>query len=114
MRFLAALPIALMTLVGCGDQCSNHVLVGVSSPSGLLRAVVFSRECGATVGFNTQVSVVAATEQPADSGNVAVWKGAVPLTLRWQSDTELIVSGGGSAEHFKREVVVGVVRVRYD
>lgn len=114
MRVLAALSVAVVMLAGCGDTCSNEVLGSVPSPSGHLRAVVFSRECGATVGFNTQVSLVAGTEQPDGSGNVVVLKGKVPLRLRWQSETELIVAGATATEQFKREVVVGAVRIRYE
>ncbi len=114
MRVLVAASVVLLLLAGCGDTCTNDVRASVPSPSGRLHAVVFSRECGATVGFNTQVSLVAAAEQPEDSGNVVVLKGKVPLQLRWQSETELIVTGAAATEQFKREVLVGAVRVRYE
>ena len=114
MRYSSALVIPFLMLAGCGEPCSNDVLSSVSSPTGRLRAVVFSRECGATVGVNTQVSVVTGTAQPIDGGNVIILKGKVPLRVRWQSESELIVTGAGSTEEFKREAVVGGVRIRYE
>lgn len=114
LRAIAALSVAAVVLGGCGDTCSNDLISSVPSPSGHVRAVVFSRECGATVGSNIQVSLVDGTEQPEGSGNVAVFKDNVALRLRWQSETELIVAGAAATEPFKREVVVGAVRIRYE
>lgn len=45
---------------GCvvGDFCGNKVLARVSSPAGQHVAIVFERDCGATTGFSTQVSIL--------------------------------------------------------
>jgi hypothetical protein len=43
-----------------GDMCGNQVLKEYPSPSGKLKAVVFERDCGATTGFSTQVSIIQA------------------------------------------------------
>ena len=61
-------------------------------------AVVFNRDCGATTGFSTQVSIVAAHEEPSDGGNVLVLRGEVPLKLRWESETMLVISGIDGAQ----------------
>ena len=58
----------------CIDPCGNDVLTETKSPDGRLRVVVFQRDCGATTGFSTQVSVIASGEafQSTQSGNVFV------------------------------------------
>jgi hypothetical protein len=46
-------------LAGCGDAgCGNAVLQDLPSPEGRRHAVVFTRDCGATTAFSTQVSVL--------------------------------------------------------
>jgi hypothetical protein len=111
---IASVIFYVVTLAGCGDLCSNDLLGSVSSPSGRLRAVLFSRECGATVGLNTQVSIIGPTAELTGSGNVVILEGTVPLQLRWRSESELIVVGSGSVKGFKRETVVGDTTIRYE
>jgi hypothetical protein len=48
---------------GCVDPCGNAVLSEEYSPNREFRAVVFERDCGATTGFSTQVSVLTANGQ---------------------------------------------------
>jgi hypothetical protein len=79
-----------------------------------MRAVVFSRRCSATVGFDTHVAVIVVATQLNEVGNVVILKGEVPLTLRRQSESELVISRAGSAEQFKREEVIDSVRIRYE
>lgn len=42
------------------DICDTTIERSVPSPDGVRRLVIFHRDCGATVDFNTQVSVVPA------------------------------------------------------
>jgi hypothetical protein len=51
--------------------CENEVLRTLYSPTKQLKAVVFQRECGATTGFSTQISILSAnSDLPNESGNV--------------------------------------------
>jgi Family of unknown function (DUF5412) len=55
------------------DMCGNQILSESSSPDQTYRVVVFQRDCGATTGFSTQVSVLKAMETlPNESGNLFV------------------------------------------
>jgi hypothetical protein len=55
------------------DMCGNQLLSEVLSPDQVYRVVVFQRDCGATTGFSTQVSVLKAKETlPNESGNLFV------------------------------------------
>ena len=71
--------LALSTLIfacgGSSDQrCENEVIARIPSPDTRYDAVVFQRDCGATTGLSTQVSVLQSRDSlPSDSaGNVFV------------------------------------------
>ncbi len=67
---LAALLLA--PLAACDDGCGNEVVSRVDAPGGQLSAVMFQRDCGATTGFTTQVSILRPGEVPAGKGNVFI------------------------------------------
>lgn len=111
---LTGVVFATLVLAACSDLCGNEVVASVTSPSGALRAVVFTRDCGATTGFSTQLSILPAAEAlPAESGNALVLDDEAPLTVSWLSDTVVRVAGGGSAKVTWRELAVAGVEIRY-
>src|SRR5688572_31763376 len=86
----------LFLLQGCG-LCSNDEVGRFASPDSKLEAVVFQRDCGATTGFSTQVSIVLkGSPLPDQGGNVFVadadhgrapsasW-GGPPVNVAWSS-----------------------------
>jgi len=102
-------------LIGCDAMCENEQVASVSSPSGSARAVVFNRNCGATTGFNAQVSILSGTEKlPNDGGNALILDGSAPLRVHWASESRVTVSRLGSAQVFKQESKVGAVVVSYE
>ena len=104
----------LATLSACGQSCENEVIGRFPSPSGKLQAVVFHRGCGATVAFNTQVSVISATTSlPDEGGNVLILDGAVQPEIRWLSEERLSVAGVGATRVFKQERSVAGLQVEY-
>jgi hypothetical protein len=74
---------------------------------------VFTRDCGATTGFSTQLSVVSSGQLPEGSGNALVLDGSVPLKLSWPSSNSLSVSGLGQAKVFHETAQVNGVGVSY-
>jgi hypothetical protein len=55
------------------NMCGNQILSESSSPDRTYRVVVFRRDCGATTGFSTQVSVLKAMQAlPNESGNLFI------------------------------------------
>jgi Family of unknown function (DUF5412) len=53
--------------------CRNQILSESFSPDQTYRVVVFQRDCGATTGFSTQVSVLKVMEiLPNESGNLFI------------------------------------------
>src|SRR5262245_47820324 len=95
--------------------CANTIVEEASSPSGAKRAVLFERSCGATTGFSSQLSIVAANiELPDDGGNVFVADGPPEgYVVRWLDDSTLQVTGVKGNE-LKRESQVSGVSIRYD
>ena len=88
--------------------CGNTVVARVPSPDGRLDAVVFQRDCGATTGFSTHVSIVRAGHAlPEEGGNLVVaeggptgpgggpvlraaWAGARQLRVRHDVQTRIV------------------------
>ena len=79
--------------------CGNTVVARVPSPDARLEAVVFQRDCGATTGFSTQLSIVRAGQAlPAEGGNLLVAQGGPPgpgggptLHVEWAGASRLRV-----------------------
>jgi hypothetical protein len=99
---------------GCDAGCSNETVSSQGSPSGAYKAVVFSRNCGATTGFNTQLSILKASEAPNSSGNALILDATIPLVIRWSSETRVSVEGANGAKHFKQERSVSGIEVSYE
>ena len=55
------------------DSCSNDVYDSILSDNELYKAVIFERGCGATTGFNTQISILKVTDDlPREAGNILI------------------------------------------
>jgi hypothetical protein len=105
----------MVPLSGCLFACENEVVDTITSPSGKIKAVMFGRNCGATTGFNTQVSIVDADDDvPDDGGNVMIVDDEVPLRIQWISDDELSIAGWRKTQVFKQEATVNGVQIRYE
>jgi hypothetical protein len=59
----------VLVLSGCSDGCANTLITRADSPDGQHTAVMFQRDCEATTGFSTQVSVMENGDEPTGSGN---------------------------------------------
>jgi hypothetical protein len=105
--------VGMLQLCAC-SPCENEVTQSVLAPSGRLKAVVFNRGCGATVGFNTQVSIIeAGRDLPNDGGNVLITDDKVDLSLQWTSDKALTIFGPLAGRAFKKESELPGVQISY-
>ena len=102
------------------NMCGNEIFKEVNSPSSEFKAVIFQRDCGATTGFNTQVSVIPITETlPNEGGNVLIIDGHpsdTQLEIFWLSNNELNISKNSNGIEYKAEKSIGLSRkitVRY-
>lgn len=96
--------ILLATLTGCNsDMCGNEISKTELSPDGMSKAVVFNRDCGATTGSSTQISIIKSGEKlPNDDGNILVIKYKENFVLKWLSNNQLEIKGNLSSKTFKK------------
>jgi hypothetical protein len=116
--------IALLTCAGCSDVCQNTNASRNLSPDGTLAAVLFQRDCGATTGFSTQVSILEPNEIPKGSGNafiadddhgaarVGSWNGSWAET-KWLAPDHLLIRYAAKSRLFKQNDRVSGVRITY-
>ena len=64
--------VAATLLAGCNDGCNNDVVSEVKSPDGARKAVLFQRDCGASTGYSTQISILDRDSVPSAAGNVFI------------------------------------------
>lgn len=115
---LGLIGLAAITMLGIGaiwyllaaSLCENEVMYERVSPNGLLKAVAFNRECGATTGASIHVSVVPRFfGTPSGAGNVFVadyGHGAstgLKLHISWVSGSLLRVEHHPAFRVFKAE-----------
>lgn len=127
MNRLPALLIGVALLAsglgGCSDACSVSEIGESANPGGSVKAVMFQRDCGATTGRSTQVSLVR-SGSPSGHGNAFVaddghgaaatgsWGG--PLAqMEWLSADHLLVRYADKARLFDHKKSVVGVRISY-
>jgi hypothetical protein len=125
MRKLIALAAVLALVTGYSDPCRNTVIVRDDAPDGRHAAVLFQRDCGATTGFSTQISILDVGKDPADAGNAfraddghgaaqtAAWGGPW-ADLRWLSPKHLLIRYDAKARIFEQKVEISGVRISYE
>ncbi len=123
VALVAVVAIAVWLLIP--DLCGNSVLAESVSPNGKLKTVVFTRDCGATTDFSTQVSLVKAGDSlKNDGGNLFIadrdhgkaptgQSGGPAVSVRWISDDQLRVEHHALARVFKSEPLHKNVRIEY-
>lgn len=106
---LLAIPAALVGIAFWygGDMCGNYVYKEYLSPGKSHKAVIFQRDCGATTGFSTHVSIIDAKQELRNTkGNIYIIDGhpkeAAP-TLKWLSESKLSINIPLSGSEYKAE-----------
>jgi hypothetical protein len=121
--FVALVVVALWLLMP--DLCGNSVIAESVAPGGRIRAVVFNRDCGATTGFSTQVSILRSSESlPNNGGNIFVAdcdhgrapagpSGGPDIKVTWVSDSHLRIEHHPLIRLFKAEPVRRDIKIEY-
>ena len=99
------------------DLCANQIYQEVYSADRTLKAVVFQRDCGASTGFSTQVSVLPAGETLGNdvAGNLYIANGRPAdsrLLLQWTSQRSMLIQGHVT-DAIKQETMIEDVVVSY-
>jgi hypothetical protein len=105
--------------------CENSIIAVLVSPDGVKKAVVFARDCGATTGFSTQISIIPSQDKlPDESGNTFVadsdhgkasigrWGGPL-VEVAWKDGTNIIVNYAEKAQVFKKQELVAGIKISY-
>lgn len=88
------------------DWCGNRVDYEVVSPDKQLKAVQFTRDCGATTSLSSQISILnQGTALPNESGNVFVSEGGI-AKVRWINNRKLAIDYYESCQVFHKETSI--------
>lgn len=114
MKRILPIFVFALFLSGCG-MCGNNTVLSVTSPNGGYVAVVYTRDCGATTGFSTQVSILTAPGRLKNRpGNILRLDREVNVSVKWNSDMKLAIKGSLDAEDFLRETSFKGIQIQYD
>jgi hypothetical protein len=116
--------ILFLASTGCSDTCQNSVAAKLVSPDGQRQAVMFQRDCGATTGYSTQISVLDNGETPGGGGNafraddnhgvaaVGEWQGPW-ADMRWVAPDRLLIRYASKSRIFEQAAEVNGVKINY-
>jgi len=104
-----------MMFYGChwlgNTMCGNYTHEEYPSPGGKWKAVVFQRDCGATTGFSTQISILSSSESlENDTGNILIIDGHpddVAPSLNWITEQNLRINLKRTGSEYKAEESYG-------
>ena len=110
-----SLGVIALILFGAGyffvsGMCANTVITSRTSPNGKWKIVLFERNCGATTGFSTQISLMESSEKLSNKeGNIYIAEGYPKgYTLKWESDTFVKISGAIAGSNKKLTQLNGI------
>ena len=94
------------------DMCANQVHSETTAPDNSLKAVTFQRDCGATTGFSTQISIInEGSSLPNEKGNVFIISGhprdAAPEITWLQDSSGIIIHHELDGSEFLSETAYG-------
>jgi hypothetical protein len=123
---LKAIPFGILCLLssGCSDTCENSVAAKATSPDRQRDAVIFQRDCGATTGYSTHISVLGSGTAPNGGGNafraddnhgtavVGEWQGPW-ADMRWIAPDRLLIRYASKSRIFDQQSKVDGVEIDY-
>ena len=104
--------------IAFSNMCRNEINLELMSPDKKHKAIIFQRDCGATTGFSTQVSIIKSIEElPNESGNVLTSDGHPNdngYKLKWLGNENILISNTQNNRiHFK-EQTIGAISISYE
>ncbi len=102
-------------------MCGNQVFQEIYSPDSQYKVVIFQRDCGATTGFSTQLSILKAEEELSNtSGNILVLDGhpkQTQIQVDWQNarSVDITYADGYKVHHSKNTFrdFFQVIQIKY-
>ena len=95
--------------------CGNTIIKEIVSPNRNLKVVMFKRDCGATTGFSTQLSIIDASDNMGnESGNVYIVDGlSNKHDVKWIDDSTISIQVG-EGEIYKKLTTFKKVKIIYE
>ncbi len=105
--------------------CANSILEEIPSPDNKYKIVIFTRDCGATTGFSTQVSVIARDKDlrnkpgnifivDCDHGKAPAGQGGGPVVKAgWDDNGKIFLQHHENARVFKAESGYKGIEITY-
>lgn len=120
ITFLISVLVVTSFYLWLPELCENYFHSESFSPNGELKAVTFQRDCGATTGFSTQISILNADDKLRNErGNVFRMPGhpdKVAPNVVWESDVVLKVDKNINGNEYFTESSYGwfsPVKIKY-
>jgi hypothetical protein len=104
------------------DMCGNDIYQEVYSSDRQYKVVVFERDCGATTGFSTQLSILEAQQELSNvPGNIFDIDGHPDYTnvhVKWKGNHRVSITyADGYEVHYQQETLKGssqVFEIQYE
>ncbi len=106
----------LLTLWSCGlsSTCDNEIVKEIYSPDKKYKAILFKRDCGATTGTSSQLSILKADEELENKGgNTFVIDGGEIEKIEWHNLRQLTVHYDSLARTFEMKDRLGDISIKY-
>jgi hypothetical protein len=107
------------------NSCENQIVKSYTSPDNKYEVVLFQRDCGATTGFSTQVSIIeTGRELPRKKGNIFIaddgdtpvslgsWGGPL-LEIKWMTQDKVIIEYPKGSRVFLNENRYKAINIEY-
>jgi hypothetical protein len=107
------------------NSCKNQIVKSYASPDNKYEIVLFQRDCGATTGFSTQVSVIqTGRELPGKKGNIFIaddgdtpvplgsWGGPL-VEIKWIAQDKVIIEYPKGSRVFVNENRYKTIKIEY-
>jgi hypothetical protein len=133
-KFMLFLPLTLILIAVIGalvapkllrGACKNSIIEEISSPDKKNKIVIFTRDCGATTGHSTQVSLIAAGQKLQNTaGNLFIADtdhGKAPsgstggpiINASWESNDKILIEYHEQIRVFKAEEEASKIKIKY-
>ena len=97
------------------DMCGNEINIELVSPDNKHKAIIYQRDCGATTGFSTQISIIKRNEKlPNKNGNVLTSAGHPSdnnYKLKWLGAEKLLISNTHGNHIYFKENKIGIISI---
>ena len=127
LKIFAITLVCFVGLIGIGlyaldkmfsGMCGNEIFNETVAPDGNLKAVIFQRDCGATTGFSTQISLITSVDKLENNGgNIFIVDGHPndrKISTVWLSQKMLLIKNTSGLQPHKKEIRYKDVVIDYE